>query len=86
MVELISAVEGAHSERAVAQWARNMIGAIAHLHAKNVAHRDVKPENFLLETRVYDTPFLHSLTQLIPSLFSIRLMVLVYSYRTLHFV
>ncbi|CAI6000472.1 unnamed protein product [Closterium sp. NIES-64] len=44
-----------YSEPAAASVARQLASALAFLHARGVAHRDVKPENILLCSRADDT-------------------------------
>ncbi|GIL83676.1 hypothetical protein Vretifemale_12422 [Volvox reticuliferus] len=43
---------GRHSERAAADVMRTVLTAISYCHAMGVAHRDVKPENFMLTAPV----------------------------------
>ena len=57
---------GALPPEIAAALALELLGALAHAHAAGVVHRDVKPENVLLEHRTVDTPPTTSLTP-IPS-------------------
>jgi eukaryotic-like serine/threonine-protein kinase len=47
---------GALPPEIAAALALELLGALAHAHAAGVVHRDVKPENVLLEHRSVDTP------------------------------
>ena len=40
--------EGELSEDEVLEWARQLIGALAHCHERGVIHRDVKPQNVII--------------------------------------
>lgn len=46
----------AYSERAVASFMRSILQTIAQCHARNIIHRDVKPENFLLLSKEEGAP------------------------------
>lgn len=48
--------QGALPPEIAAALAVELLGALAHAHAAGVVHRDVKPENVLLEHRSVDTP------------------------------
>jgi serine/threonine protein kinase len=49
--ELLSYLQGAFTERMTRHFMRDLLRAIAHLHAHGVAHRDVKAENILIDSR-----------------------------------
>jgi len=46
--------EHAFSEAAAAVYMRQILGAMNYLHTRHVVHRDVKPENFLLQSKASD--------------------------------
>jgi serine/threonine protein kinase len=41
--------KGGVSERIVRKWAKQIIDALGYLHGRNIAHRDVKLQNILLD-------------------------------------
>eukprot|EP00931_Biecheleriopsis_adriatica_P065141 TRINITY_DN39774_c0_g1_i1.p1 TRINITY_DN39774_c0_g1~~TRINITY_DN39774_c0_g1_i1.p1 ORF type:complete len:406 (-),score=113.02 TRINITY_DN39774_c0_g1_i1:54-1271(-) len=43
------------ADKDASRLARQMASAVQHLHAKSIAHRDVKPENFMLQESVAKT-------------------------------
>ena len=47
---------GRFTEPQAATYAREIVSAVAHLHAMNVVHRDLKPENCLFERDTLDSP------------------------------
>ena len=44
-------VEGGQPEDRVLAWALDLLGGLAYLHEANVIHRDIKPQNLLLDER-----------------------------------
>jgi len=44
------------SEKEAAKLIRSILNAIRYCHAKNIAHRDVKPENFMFMSNEEDSP------------------------------
>eukprot|EP00931_Biecheleriopsis_adriatica_P103606 TRINITY_DN78413_c0_g1_i1.p1 TRINITY_DN78413_c0_g1~~TRINITY_DN78413_c0_g1_i1.p1 ORF type:complete len:497 (+),score=121.14 TRINITY_DN78413_c0_g1_i1:53-1492(+) len=48
--------EGGFSERQVAQYMSQILGAMKYLHSKQYVHRDIKPENFLMQSKAPDAP------------------------------
>ena len=49
--ELLSYLRGAFSERMVRHFVRDLLRAVAHMHAHCVVHRDLKAENILIDSR-----------------------------------
>ena len=45
-----------YSEKYVSGLFKQMISAIAHSHSLNVAHKDIRPDNFLYQTTLDDSP------------------------------
>ena len=58
LFDRVAQMEHGLDERLVAQWMRELLAALVHVHANGVVHRDIKPENILLATLAPDSPLL----------------------------
>jgi len=54
LLERVAAPVGRMSESEAAMLFMQMLGAVQHLHVRNIMHRDLKPENFLFTCREPD--------------------------------